>query len=55
VFLTKSDEVTPDVLEAHSKAFKKAKIKTEAISIYDDASLESVKTILNKIAEQKHA
>lgn len=53
IFLSQYDTVTPEVLQAHKTALKKAKIKAEAISIYDDASLNSVKVILNTITEQK--
>ena len=53
VFLTKNDAVTPEVLEAHLKALKKAKIKATPISIYDDESLKSVTKIFSEISEAR--
>ena len=53
VFLSKSDAVAPDILQARIKALKKAKIKATPISILDDESLKVIKKILNKINEGK--
>ncbi|MBI2030330.1 GTPase ObgE [Candidatus Kaiserbacteria bacterium] len=53
VFLTKSDTVSPEVLETQLKALKKAKIKATPISVYDDESLKAVTKILNEISEGK--
>lgn len=53
IFLSKSDEVTPLILEKIIKAFLKIKKQVMVISIVDDKSLEAVKKILNQIAKEK--
>ncbi|HEY4482710.1 MAG TPA: GTPase ObgE [Candidatus Paceibacterota bacterium] len=52
VILTKTDMVTPEVAKAAMTKLKKH--KPIAISVIDDASLESVKKILNALAKEKH-
>jgi len=53
VFLTKSDAVAPEALQAQLKALKKSKIKATPISVYDDESLKEVTRVLNKVKEGK--
>ncbi len=53
VFLTKSDSVSADTLKAALAALKKAKIKATPVSLLDEASLEAVKKILNKMNAAK--
>ena len=52
VFLTKRDAVTPKVVKEKLAKLKKIKIQATPISILDEASLEAVKKILNKIASE---
>jgi len=54
VFISKYDAVDSDTLAYQKKALGKIGVEAEAISIYDDESLESVKIILNAIAGEKH-
>lgn len=53
VFLSKSDMVASKELEEKIAVLKKLNKNVTAISIHDEESLENVKTILNKIKEQK--
>ncbi len=53
VFLTKSDEVSPAEIKKKLTVLKKLNPKTLALSVFDDASLEKLKDILNKIKEKK--
>ncbi|MEK9154684.1 MAG: GTPase ObgE [Patescibacteria group bacterium] len=53
LFLSKSDAVSPEELKKGIAIVKKINPKAIAISIYDDKSLETVKTILNKIKTEK--
>lgn len=59
LFLSKSDELSPADLKKKLAALKKAAPKLSknifSVSILDDASLEKVKTILNKIQKEKMA
>lgn len=54
IFISKYDTVDAATIEAQRKTFAQAGIEAQAISIYDDESLESVKKLLNAIAAQKH-
>ncbi len=53
VFLSKTDTVTPEEAEKKLKALKKLNKTASPLSIYDDATLETVKKILNKIQDEK--
>jgi GTPase len=53
LFLSKADVASPVDLKKKLSAIKTINKKTIAVSILDDTSLESVKKILNKIAEEK--
>lgn len=53
LFLSKSDNVTPEELKKKLEKLKKLNAKVTAISVYDDESLMSVKKILNKIIDEK--
>ncbi len=53
VFLTKSDIPGPKDLAKKLKSLKQINPNSEAISIYDDGSLEKVKRILGEIARKK--
>jgi len=55
LFLSKSDDVSSEVLKKKLAILKKLNSKTIAISILDDKSLEKVKNILNKIKAKKFA
>lgn len=51
VFISKSDTVSPEELAAKQEQLKKAGIKAHAISVLDDASLETVRALLNTIRD----
>ena len=53
VFLSKSDEVSPKELKDKLQALNKAGIEAVPFSAIDDSSIESIKKILNTIAEEK--
>jgi len=53
LFLTKSDMVSPEEVIAKLKLLKKKNTNVVAISVIDDASLQKVKTILNRIRDEK--
>ncbi len=53
VFLSKSDMADEKELKKKITALKKLKLSPTPISIYDDASLEKVKKILNEIKKKK--
>lgn len=55
LFLSKSDEVTPIELKRKLSAVRKHNKNAIAISIFDDRSIDSVRKILNLIADTKHA
>ncbi|PJE50751.1 MAG: GTPase ObgE [Candidatus Yanofskybacteria bacterium CG10_big_fil_rev_8_21_14_0_10_36_16] len=51
LFISKSDEVSPEELEKKIKILKKVNKKVLAISIYDMDSIKAVQKILNGLAE----
>jgi hypothetical protein len=53
--LSKTDEVTPDVVKKITAEFKKAKKIVTPISIMDDESLTEVKRKLNELIKEKTA
>jgi len=53
LFLSKSDEVSLEVIEKLRKDFKKIKKEFIPISITDDKSMEEVKKILNELIKEK--
>ena len=53
IFLAKSDLIDEKVLKEKLADLKKAGKPVKAISIYDLASMEEVKKILNKLIEEK--
>jgi GTP-binding protein len=53
LFLTKSDLLSPAELKEKLAILKRIDSKVIAISIYDDASIEKVKNILNRIKDKK--
>lgn len=53
IFLSKSDNASPERIEAVRKEFKMKKLPIVPISILDDASLEPVKRILNELEREK--
>jgi len=53
VFLAKSDNVPAEDLKKKLAILKKINPETIAISVYDDKSLDAVKSILNKIKAEK--
>lgn len=53
VFLTKSDEVTPEVIKEQQEKLEKIGVRAEPISIIDESELQPVITILREITEQK--
>ena len=55
VFLAKSDLLNEKTLKTKMADLKKIGKPVKAISIYDLASLEEVKKILNKLIEEKKA
>ena len=55
IFITKSDTVDADVILKIKNGFEKLGKRTEAISIIDTDSLNSVKKILNKLIAEKKA
>ena len=55
IFLSKTDEVTPDVVKKITAEFKKAKKIVTPISIMDDESLAEVKKKLNELIKEKTA
>jgi GTPase len=55
VFLTKTDAVPPKTVSDAQEAFQTRGIATLPISVYEDASLLPVRTLLNDIAKRKHA
>jgi GTPase len=55
LFLSKSDEVSPAELKKKLAILRKTNKKTAAISVLDEKSLETVRTILNKIKSSKFA
>ncbi len=52
VFLTKSDMVSPEEIEARLKALKKLKVAATPISVLDDASMEAVKKALQALRRE---
>lgn len=52
VFLTKSDMVTEEDLEAKLKALKKAKIKAIPVSIIDDEKMDELRKLLTKVRDE---
>ncbi len=54
LFLSKSDIATPDELKQKLEALKTVSPGAHAISIYSDASLGAVRSILNQIQSDKH-
>jgi len=55
LFLSKSDDESPEVIKKKLAMLKKLNSKTIAISILDDKSLKKVKNILDKIKAKKFA
>lgn len=55
IFMSRSDEVSPEILKEKIKALKSLKKPITPISILDDESLKKVKATLSKIAEEKRA
>lgn len=55
IFLSKSDEVTSEVVKKITAEFKKAKKMVTPISIMDDESLAEVKKKLNELIKEKTA
>ncbi len=53
VFLSKTDMVSPDVVEAHVLSLQKISEKIIPISIHDWDSIQKVKDLLNKIEKEK--
>lgn len=53
LFLSKSDEATSEEIKKKLTVLKKINKKAIALSIFDDKSLEKVKSILNKIKDEK--
>lgn len=53
LFLSKSDTVSPEALKKKLAALKKLNKTATALSVYDLASLESVKKLLNNIKTEK--
>lgn len=53
VFLTKTDDVSEEVIKKAVAAFKKKKIAATPISVIDDASLEAVQKILNDLKDRR--
>jgi len=53
LFLSKSDQVSEKEIKEKLKILKKINPKVEAISIYDEKSLDKVRKILNKIKAKK--
>ncbi len=52
IFLTKIDLIEKDEVEEKMKIIKKISSKSNAISIYDDTSLDKIKKILNEIKDK---
>lgn len=52
IFLSKADEVSPEIISEIKKSFKKIR-NIIPISIVDDKSIEEVKSILNELIKQK--
>lgn len=55
VFLSKSDMADEAALKKHLSALKKASVTAQPLSVIDDNLLDSLKKVLNKIAEDKKA
>ena len=53
IFLSKSDESNPENIKKIQKEFKKLKKEALPISIIDNESINEVKKLLNKVAEEK--
>ena len=53
LFLSKSDEASPEKISEITKSFKKLKKEIVPISIADDKSMEAVKKILNELIKEK--
>ncbi len=55
VFLSKSDIVSPEELKTKHAALKKGKINSTTLSIITGDGVETVKKVLNDIADEKKA
>lgn len=55
IIISKTDTISPEELAEKIKSLKELKKEITPISIIDEASLEKVKKLLNKIAEEKTA
>ncbi len=53
IFLSKSDEASPEKVSEIIKSFEKIKKSIKSISIADDKSMEAVKKILNQLIKEK--
>ena len=52
VILTKTDEVTPEIVEKNKKAFSKKADKVLTVSVYDDASIKKLRDELVKVLKK---
>ncbi len=53
VFLSKSDEVSPDEISKKLKQFKRHKINAVPLSVLDEGSIKNVKHILEEVQKEK--